>query len=100
MKQSELTTAKGIDHDYNYLVSIERELDGAEREAGRRGFVLEEKNEGQNKAKVKGQASLEAALDRCGVVIVKAPKGMSRGKMNTTRVTKKYAAVYGRGKVL
>ena len=39
--------------------------------------------------KKKGEASLEAAFDKCGAVVIKAPKGMSRSKQNETSLTKK-----------
>lgn len=39
--------------------------------------------------KKKGEASLEAALEKCGAVVIKAPKGMSRSKQNETGITKK-----------
>ena len=38
----------------------------------------------------KGESQLEAALERCGVVVAKAPKGMTRSKQNETLVTKRY----------
>lgn len=37
----------------------------------------------------RGEASLEAAFENCGAVVVKAPKGMSRSKQNETSITKK-----------
>ncbi|KAL9128085.1 MAG: hypothetical protein Q9217_003167 [Psora testacea] len=86
MKRSDLATPSGIDHDYNYLTSIEREFDRAEKEATSRGVLLEleEKRHGP----VKGEANLNAALERCGVIVSRAPKGMSRSKLNATRWTK------------
>ncbi len=39
--------------------------------------------------KKKGEASLEAAFEKCGAVVIKAPKGMSRSKHNETSLTKR-----------
>ena len=88
VKQKDLATPKGIDHDYNYLTSIERELDHAEREATSRGVVLAETSDRKTNKK-KGEASLEAAFEKCGAVVIKAPKGMSRSKQNETGLTKR-----------
>ena len=37
---------------------------------------------------MKGEANLNAAVERCGVIVTKAPKGMSRNKSNGTKWTK------------
>ena len=83
IKRSDLATPSGIDRDYNYLTSIEREFDRAEKEATSRGVLLEpeEKRDGP----AKGEANLKAALEKCGAIVARAPKGMSRSKANTTR---------------
>lgn len=88
MRRADLATPKGIDHDYNYLTSIERELDYAEKNALSRGFVLEdEKRRGKHPAK--GERQLNAALERCRVIVTKAPKGMTRSKLNGTGCSRK-----------
>ncbi len=89
VKQKDLATPKGIDHDYNYLTSIERELDHAERNATSRGVILVDDVPSREHRYEKGEKALEAALERCGVIVVRAPKGMSRSKLNATRVTAK-----------
>lgn len=88
MKRAELATPKGIDHDYNYLTSIERELDHAEKNAISRGFMLEEEMR-RGKQPAKGETQFNAAIERCGVVVAKAPKGMTRSKRNATICSKK-----------
>ena len=88
MKRAELATPKGIDHDYNYLTSIERELDHAEKNVTSRGFMLEEAKR-RSKHPVKGETQFNSALERCGVIIAKAPKGMTRSKQNQTICSKK-----------
>ena len=87
MKRSDLATPKGIDHDYNYLTSIERELDHAEKNALSRGFLLEE--EKKSRRPVKGETKLSAAFERRRVIVTKAPKGMTRSKLNGTICSKK-----------
>lgn len=89
MKRADLATPKGIDHDYNYLTSIERELDHAEKNAISRGFVLEEEKRRGSKQPLKGQKQLNAALKRCRAIVAKAPKGMTRSKQNETICGKK-----------
>lgn len=89
IKQKDLATPKGIDHDYNYLTSIERELDHADKNATSRGIVLEEAARRKGYIE-KGEVNLKKAIEACGVIVVKAPKGMSRNKQNNTQVTKKY----------
>lgn len=88
MRRADLATPKGIDHDYNYLTSIEREIDHAGRDASARGVVLEEARS-TKKNKQKGEIKLESALESCGVIVAKAPKGMTRSKQNGTLVNKK-----------
>ncbi len=90
VKRADLATPSGIDRDYNYLTSIEREFDRAERDATSRGVSLaEEGPKRKNRDYAKGEAALEAAIEKCGVIVVKAPKGMSRAKQNKTHWSKK-----------
>ena len=89
MKRAELATPKGIDHDYNYLTSIEREIDFAEKNALSRGFVLEEENTVKRRNPAKGETKLNAALERQRVIVTRAPKGMTRSKQNGTLCSKK-----------
>lgn len=88
MKRADLATPKGIDHDFNYLTSIERKLDRAEKDALSRGLVLEEERR-RSKQPVKGETQFNAAIERCGVIVAKAPKGMTRSKQNETICSKK-----------
>ena len=96
MKRNDLATPSGIDHDYNYLTSIERQLDNAERNALERGYLLESQNneiptwkqKGLNGPK-KGEMPMKAALEKCGVIVERAPEGMARRKQNETGWDKK-----------
>ncbi|KAI4246087.1 MAG: hypothetical protein L6R42_010001, partial [Xanthoria sp. 1 TBL-2021] len=88
IKRSELVTPKGIDHDYNYLTSIERQLDNAERDAKSRGIHLHTGKQVGPTPKAhqpaKGELPLQNAMQQCRVVVDRAPKGMSRQKQNRT----------------
>ena len=44
--------------------------------------------EGKRDGPVKGETNLKSALERCSVIVARAPKGMSRSKANATRWTK------------
>ena len=44
-----------------------------------------EPNEGKRKGPVKGETALQAALSKNEVMVMRAPKGMSRSKANRTR---------------
>ncbi|KAL8872422.1 MAG: hypothetical protein Q9174_001942 [Haloplaca sp. 1 TL-2023] len=87
IKRKDLATAQAVDHDYNYLTSIERQLDIAERHAESRGIIIHEeqgKVRGHVHKPVKGEIPLQAALQQNRVIVDKAPKGMSRQKQNKT----------------
>ena len=93
VKRSDLITPKGIDHDYNYLTSIERQLDTAERDAESKGILLCGGKHDELKPKAqqlsKGELPLQNALKQCRIVVDRAPKGMSRQKQNETRWDRK-----------
>lgn len=94
LPRSALATAKGIDRDYNYLTSLERALDSADRDAAHRGIVLSSHDtDGVSTTRPqslqKGEAPLQVALERSGVIISRAPKGMTRDKSNNTHWHKK-----------
>ena len=99
MKRHDLATSSGIDHDYNYLTSIERQLDSAERNALERGFLLKDqdseqpawKQQGLNGPR-KGEMPMKAAIERCGVIVERAPEGMARRKQNVTGWDRKCAS--------
>ena len=90
IKQKDLATTKGIDHDYNYLTSIEREIDLAEKNATGRGVVLDGDVRPRKQRYEKGEVNLKKALEKCGAIVMKAPKGMSRSKQNETHWDKRY----------
>jgi hypothetical protein len=92
----ELATPAGIDHDYNFISSIERGIERTDR------LIIDEKGlvdrkelmgHGDNR-RWKGQqhtggdSLLEKALERLGVIVDKAPKGMKRNRDNSTNWSK------------
>ncbi|OCL07267.1 hypothetical protein AOQ84DRAFT_432231 [Glonium stellatum] len=85
VKRSQLATSAGIDHDYNFIVGIERGVDRAEREAIERGIgISDESRQGPTSG-----SNYEKHLQDAGVIIDRAPKGMSREKSNNTRFDKR-----------
>ena len=77
-------TPEGIDHDFNFLTSIERTFDRAEQDAERRGIeVQEDRRDSHNPTK--DEIKIRAALKKYQVVVQRAPKGMTRRKLNETR---------------
>ena len=83
MKRADLATPRGIDRDYNFITGIERGVENAERDAERRGTLRRDQHKREKSA-------LEDTLERAGVYVHRAPKGMSRNIQNKTRWHKKY----------
>ena len=79
---ADLATPAGIDRDYNYLTSIERELDRADQDTETRGIQLFD-GMGQP-SKKKGRPGLKAGIERAGAIVQRAPTGMSRSNTNDT----------------
>ena len=92
-KKGDLATPGGIDHDYNFLTSLERKIGKADRETEERGIVLQAEANGgyknQRNGPMKGEVNVQKALERMGVIIDRAPKGMTRSKENLTHWHKK-----------
>lgn len=84
MKKSELATPAGIDHDYNFLSGIERDIERSEQSVTEKGL-----NAGLN-ARPKGDQtqSMNYHFAAAGVKVIRAPKGMSRSKENKTHRSK------------
>jgi hypothetical protein len=98
-----LATPAGIDRDYNFLVGIERGIERAEREVTEvRGIDVDALNEQEWRANGgrgrgnrggmcnrRGDSNIAKAFERSGVIIEKAPKGMSREMSNMTTWSRK-----------
>lgn len=103
--KSELATPSGIDHDYNFIHSIEYAkersekiivvdrglVDSEELELARRGEdeLSRVKKSGPDKGKVK----LNESLKKMGTTVVRAPKGMRRNMENETCWSRKLRCV-------
>ncbi|KAI9828080.1 MAG: hypothetical protein M1832_003607 [Thelocarpon impressellum] len=94
VKRAELSTPAGIDRDFNFLVGIERRLERGDRDVEERGIEVADERDEQRpwsgrRNLQKGESNVAAALERCGVVVRRAPKGMQRAKDNNTHWKKK-----------
>ena len=93
-------TPSGVDQDYNFLASLERNIDKADREAEGRGIALRlEPNGGFKNKKVelaKGEVQMQNAFQRVGVIINRTPTGMTRSKENSTKWHQKSCHRLGR----
>ncbi|KAG9186546.1 hypothetical protein G6011_09654 [Alternaria panax] len=84
VKKSDLVTPKGIDHDYNFLSGIERNLQKAERVAGATAESTPQDGLSSRQRAGVSYSKLEYAA---GVKIIQAPKGMSRQKENKSHMS-------------
>jgi len=90
LKRSELATPKSFDQDFNFISGIERTIERADRDATSRGVQLRgDHKAGRRDGPAKGELQLQRARERCGVIIEKAPVGMSRNTNNKTSWNKK-----------
>lgn len=80
VKRSDLATPRGIDHDFNFLTGIERGLQRSDEDQGALAR--------DNKKYEHTQARLRPYLQRNRIIVDRAPVGMSRQRLNNTRVTK------------
>lgn len=87
LKKRELATPAGIDRDYNYLKSVERDIDNASRETYDRGIGYKHVTKSFTRG-MHPESKLQQYLGTHRITIARAPKGMSRQKTNQTRCTK------------
>ncbi|EEH47270.2 uncharacterized protein PADG_03368 [Paracoccidioides brasiliensis Pb18] len=97
LKRSELATPAAFDKDFNFISGIERYVERAERDAENRGIELvREDGDSNQRCKKrtepvkKGEVALLRGVENAGVKVVRAPKGMSRGKQNMSYWHKKH----------
>lgn len=103
LKRSELATESAFDRDFNFISGIERSLERADRDAENRGIELprgfaadgdaeespeagagrKRKHPGQGL--VKGEAGFLRGAGAGAVKVMRAPRGMTRNKQNTSR---------------
>lgn len=85
MKKSQLATPAGVDHDYNFLSSIERGVDRAEK----RIDELEHGSIAEDRAPQKLLRAFDNHYSAAGVTVIRAPKGMTRSNENKTHRSKR-----------
>lgn len=104
---SEVATASGIDHDYNFLHGIETRIqrsekvliedlgivDAKELERARQG-VDEQDSKGRGENPARGEEQIERTLKEKKIRVLKAPKGMRRNKENTTGWNRKHRCLH------
>jgi len=89
VKKSQWATPAGVDHDYNYLRSVERSIGDAGQDAQTRGIgVAAPAFKGTAKA-WQPDSALMKYLNLNRITVDHAPLGMSRQKNNQTRISKK-----------
>lgn len=86
VKKEQLTTASGIDHDYNFLSGVERVFDKADKNREERGITEPDQN---MKRRWHNEGNLQKYLRQNHILVDRAPVGMSRQKMNQTRYIQK-----------
>lgn len=105
LRRNELATPAAFDRDFNFITGIERTIERADRDAENRGVHIdhdyveggadgEEDNGNAKKRKranndgsglVKGEAGFLRGSQTSEVHVIRAPKGMTRNKQNTSR---------------
>ncbi|KAF2131579.1 hypothetical protein P153DRAFT_429843 [Dothidotthia symphoricarpi CBS 119687] len=86
VKKSQLATPAGIDHDFNFLTGIERDMAKAEKEFNDQDPPRSLDRKHSSRSSQPEMVNLAAAV---GVTLIRAPKGLSRQKENKThRVAK------------
>lgn len=88
MRKSQWATPAGIDHDYNYLKSVERRIEHASQDVKDRGIGQDPANRRATR-QWQPDSGLQRYLFDHRITIERAPPGMSRQKANKTRVTNK-----------
>ncbi|PTU23562.1 hypothetical protein P175DRAFT_0416591, partial [Aspergillus ochraceoroseus IBT 24754] len=113
LRRSELATEAAFDRDFNFITGIERRLERAERDAENRGVdvsagagygdlsvvgleheqdqlggggdALKGKRKRGALDMVKGEVAFLKRAETAGVRVIKAPRGMSRNKVNSSK---------------
>ncbi|KAL1303820.1 hypothetical protein AAFC00_000280 [Neodothiora populina] len=86
VRKEKLTTASGIDHDYNFLSGVESVFDKADRDREERGIDQSDQN---HRRRWHFDGPLQKYLRHNQIQIDHAPLGLSRQKANQTRYIQK-----------
>jgi hypothetical protein len=81
VKKSQLVTPAGIDHDFNFLTGIERDIEKAEKGLNEGQDVGIEGSRSWSQSQSQKQTNYQH-LEAAGVKVIRAPKGLSRQKEN------------------
>jgi len=104
---SELATPSGIDHDYNFLYSIEHRIERSEKllvedleivskgelDRARKGED-EESWKRRHEKEAPGEVCVAKMLSEMGCRVLTAPKGMRRNKENTSGWNKRHRTIH------
>ncbi|KAK5224516.1 hypothetical protein LTR99_004781 [Exophiala xenobiotica] len=82
-KRADLATSASIDQDFNFITSVERTLQKADELVLDKGLDLAPAGLRPNAPESKRKFALE--VEQRGIRLIKAPKGLSRSKENTSR---------------
>jgi hypothetical protein len=74
-------TPAGIDHDFNFLTGIERDIEKAEKGLNEGQDVGIEGSRSWSQSQSQKQTNYQH-LEAAGVKVIRAPKGLSRQKEN------------------
>ncbi|KAJ5587169.1 uncharacterized protein N7459_002934 [Penicillium hispanicum] len=104
VRRNELASEAAFDRDFNFITGIERSLERAERDVENRGIELargQAVDEGDStqalgtgagrkrkypqQGLVKGEAGFLRGAEASGVRVFRAPRGMTRNKLNASR---------------
>jgi hypothetical protein len=94
LKKRDLSTPTGLDQDYNYLKSIERQIDSAETDTAQR---VNDAPDGKPRNVATGWRSdskLQAYLAEHRITVERAPRGMQRQRDSTLRSTRGHRALW------
>ncbi|KAI8936576.1 hypothetical protein NX059_006976 [Plenodomus lindquistii] len=83
VKKSQLVTPAGIDHDFNFLSGIERDLEKAER-----AVSATTDDPSESSAKLHHGKINYHRLEAAGVRVIRAPQGLSRQRENKSHISK------------
>jgi hypothetical protein len=88
LKKSQLATPTGLDQDYNYLRDVERAIEHAGQDVCDRGVGAQIATHKGVARTWRPEGKLQDYLTANQITMERAPVGMSRHKVNATRVTK------------
>nr|POE51900.1 putative box c/d snorna protein [Quercus suber] len=94
LKKSQWATPAGIDQDYNYLRGVEQRLERASADTQTRGIGVRAPPTKNIARGLRPDSVLQRYLAQHGIMIERAPVGMSRQKTNRTRPTKRGNVVW------